>query len=127
MTLEIPDDDRQISNPTHEDAIAAIRNLSWDSENDGCVDINREPLTYLQVIVTPTDEFHLEYQEKDIENHWYANNFVDLDTALKIAVSYMDDTAAWREMVRWIPKKVKVSKPPRTFGSLLKSLFQFSA
>jgi hypothetical protein len=126
MILEIPDEERRIINPTREDTIAAVRNLSWDSEKDGCVDIMRDPLTYLQLIVTPTNDFHLEYQENNIENHWYASNLVDLDAALRIACNYMDDTPTWRDGVVWIPKKVKVRRAARSFGSLLKSLFCLS-
>lgn len=91
----------------------AIRNLSWNIEKDGCVDLNRERLSYLQVIATPTGDFHLEYQENDIHNHWRSSRFIDLELALKVAVSYKNDTILWRELLTWVPKDTKVIESKR--------------
>lgn len=125
MTIEIPDEERQVNNPTDADVIDAIRNLTWNEEKDGCVDLNRERLSYLQVIVTPTGNFHLEYQEKDIHHHWRSSGFVDLNTALQVAVSYKNNTALWRELLTWVSKdtqslELKRSPPSKRWSAITK-------
>jgi hypothetical protein len=105
ITLQIPSQNLNIKNPTHAEAILAICNLSWNSKEDACVNLVRDRSHLLQIIATPADRFHLEYCEEDIR--WESKDFVELDTTLKIAESYLDTTPDWKSLIPWVPDTEK--------------------
>jgi len=84
-----------IHDPSGGEIIAALNQL------DGFAILSHDELTYLQAAGTSQDNFVLEYQEGDTDEHFVCPDRLSLNQITTAFMAYAQGNPSWRYAFRW--------------------------
>ena len=98
LTVQVEEMTRpEITDPDSNDIIAALKEI--DNTDDSFLILSHSEMEYMQ-----TDGYSLEYQQGDLEEHFYSpSGFQSPEYAARFFLSYADPQSDWwRKATQWI-------------------------